>query len=94
MTRSKPAKLTSSATVLFVRDIHAATQHYRDAMGFSLEKIWGEPPSFAILNRDNKYVMLKQSTIINISFRAGPCPPGFGICISGSMTLMLSTKSS
>ena len=38
MTPSKTAKLTGSAPVLFVRDVYAATKHYRDAMGFSLEK--------------------------------------------------------
>jgi uncharacterized glyoxalase superfamily protein PhnB len=60
MTPSKTAKLTGSAPVLFVRDVYAATEHYRDAMGFSFGKIFGEPPSFAILKRDNMYVMVKQ----------------------------------
>ena len=46
--------------MLFVRDVHAATKHYRDAMGFSFGDIFGEPPSFAILKRDNMYVMVKQ----------------------------------
>ena len=52
-------KLTGSAPVLFVRDVYAATEHYRDAMGFSFGKIWGEPPSFAILERDGMCVMIK-----------------------------------
>lgn len=60
MTLSKTAKFTASAPVIFVRDVHAAAAHYRDAMGFSFGKIWGEPPSFAILARDNMYVMIKQ----------------------------------
>ena len=60
MTPSKSAKLTASAPVLFVRDVCAATEHYRDAMGFSFGKIHGEPPSFAILKRDEMYVMPKQ----------------------------------
>ena len=60
MAPSKTAKLTGSAPVLFVRDVYAATKHYRDAMGFSFGKIWGEPPSFAILKRDDMYVMVKQ----------------------------------
>jgi len=60
MNPSKTAKLTGSAPVLFVRDVYAATKHYRDAMGFSFEEIFGEPPSFAILKRDNMYVMVKQ----------------------------------
>ena len=60
MSASKKARLTRSAPVLFVRNVHAATEHYRDAMGFSFSKIWGEPPSFAILRRDDMYVMIKQ----------------------------------
>ena len=57
---TKAAKLTGSAQVLFVRDVHAAAEHYRDAMGFSFGRIWGEPPSFAILERDGMHVMIKQ----------------------------------
>jgi len=38
-----------------------AANHYRDAMGFSYERFWGEPPSFVILHRDGMYVMLKQA---------------------------------
>jgi hypothetical protein len=34
MTLSKTAKFTASAPVIFVRDVHAAAEHYRDAMGF------------------------------------------------------------
>ena len=60
MSASKKARLNRSAPVLFVRNVHAATEHYRDAMGFSFSKIWGEPPSFAILRRDDVYVMIKQ----------------------------------
>ena len=48
MTKSKTAKLTASAPVLFVRDVHAAAMHYQDTIGFSFEKIWGDPPSFAV----------------------------------------------
>ncbi len=54
------AKLVASAPVLFVRDIHAAAAHYRDAMGFHYDKIWGDPPGFVILARDSMHVMLKQ----------------------------------
>ena len=57
---SKTAKLIGSAPVIFVRNVYAATEHYRDAMGFSFGEIFGEPPSFAILKRDNMYVMVKQ----------------------------------
>jgi hypothetical protein len=37
------AKLTGSAPVILVRDVHAAAGHYRDAMGFSFGKIWANP---------------------------------------------------
>jgi hypothetical protein len=60
MQPSKKAKLTGSAPVLFVRDVYAAAEHYRDAKGFSFWKIWGEPPSFTILERDRMRVMIKQ----------------------------------
>lgn len=53
------AKLISSAPVLFVRDVQAAAEHYRDAMGFAFDRFWGEPPSFVILGRDGLHVMLK-----------------------------------
>jgi hypothetical protein len=60
MQSSKKAKLTGSAPVLLVRDVNAAAEHYRDAMGFSFWKIWGEPPSFTILERDGMRVMIQQ----------------------------------
>jgi uncharacterized glyoxalase superfamily protein PhnB len=60
MATSKRARLTHSAPVLFVRDVCVAAEHYRDAMGFSFGKIWGDPPSFVILARDSMHVMLKQ----------------------------------
>jgi len=55
------ARLTASAPVLLVRDVVAAANHYRDAMGFHYERFWGEPPSFVILKRDEMFVMLRQA---------------------------------
>jgi hypothetical protein len=60
MSQTKTARLIHSAPVLFVRDVHASADHYRDAMGFTAGKIWGEPPTFVILARDSMHVMLKQ----------------------------------
>jgi catechol 2,3-dioxygenase-like lactoylglutathione lyase family enzyme len=51
-------KLTSSAAVLLVRDITASAHYYRDQLGFSFDRFWGEPPSFVILHRDNCDLML------------------------------------
>lgn len=53
-------KLTASSPVLLVRDVVAAANHYRDKLGFSYEKLWGEPPCFVILKRDGMYLMLRQ----------------------------------
>jgi len=53
-------RLIASAPVLLVRNVVDAANHYRDAMRFSYDKLWGEPPSFVILHRDGMYVMLKQ----------------------------------
>jgi len=58
---SPAAKLTASAPVLLVRDVVSAASHYRDALGFTYERFWGDPPSFVILHRDGMYVMLKQA---------------------------------
>jgi uncharacterized glyoxalase superfamily protein PhnB len=54
------SKLTSSATVLLVKDVVAAANHYRDKMGFQYKRFWGEPPDFVILARDGQHLMLKQ----------------------------------
>lgn len=57
---TKMARLTASAPVLLVRDVVKAADHYRDALGFSYDRFYGEPPSFVILTRDAHYLMLKQ----------------------------------
>ena len=54
------AKLTGNAPVLLVKDVVAAANHYRDAMGFAYDRFFGEPPGFVILYRDDHYLMLKQ----------------------------------
>lgn len=53
--------IIACAPVLLVRSVVAAADHYRDAMGFTYERIWGEPPSFVILQRDGMSIMLKQA---------------------------------
>jgi len=52
------AKLTSNAAVLLVRDLVGAAHYYRDRLGFSFDRIWGEPPNFVILYRDGCRLML------------------------------------
>jgi uncharacterized glyoxalase superfamily protein PhnB len=57
----KKACLVSSAPVLMVRDVVAAAEHYRDALGFSYTRFWGDPPNFVILERDGLRLMLNQA---------------------------------
>lgn len=57
----KVSRLTSSAPVLLVRDVVAAANHYRDALGFAYDRFWGEPPDFVILRRDGLHLMLSQA---------------------------------
>jgi uncharacterized glyoxalase superfamily protein PhnB len=57
----KIAHLTSSAPVLLVRDVVQAANYYRDALGFTYSRFWGEPPDFVILDRDGMRVMLDQA---------------------------------
>jgi len=58
---SIPPKLTASAPVLLVSDVVKAANHYRDTMGFSYERFWGEPSSFVILQRDGMFLMHNQA---------------------------------
>jgi uncharacterized glyoxalase superfamily protein PhnB len=57
----KNARLVSSAPVLLVRDVVAAAHHYRDALGFTYDRLWGQPPKFVILQRDGMHLMLNQA---------------------------------
>jgi hypothetical protein len=54
-------KLTGSAPVLLVRDVVVAANYYRDSLGFSYDRFWGEPPKFVILERDGLRLMLDQA---------------------------------
>ena len=54
------SRLTASAPILLVKDVVAAANYYRDSVGFSYDRFWGEPPHFCILERDGMYLMLSQ----------------------------------
>ena len=48
------------APYLIVDDVVATAQYYRDKLGFSFERFWGEPPSFCIVWRNGVGFMLAQ----------------------------------
>lgn len=54
------AKITASAPVLLTKDILSACGYFHDKLGFTFE-LFNEPPSFAILRRDEHAVMLAQA---------------------------------
>ena len=54
-------RLIGSAPILLVRDVVASANYYRDKVGFNYDRLWGEPPRFCILWRDNFHLMLSQT---------------------------------
>jgi uncharacterized glyoxalase superfamily protein PhnB len=57
---STEQKFYGVAPYLIVDDIFQATEFYRDKLGFQFDRIWGEPPQFAIVHRDEVHIMLKR----------------------------------
>lgn len=53
-------KLTGSAPILLVKDVVTSANYYRDKVGFSYDRLWGDPPGFCILNRDGYNLMLSR----------------------------------
>ena len=53
-------KLTGVAPVLLVTDVVAAANYWRDCVGFTYDRLWGDPPCFAIVKRDGMQVCLSQ----------------------------------
>jgi uncharacterized glyoxalase superfamily protein PhnB len=47
------------APYLIVDDIFQSAAFYRDKLGFQFDRIWGEPPQFVMMCRDNITIMLK-----------------------------------
>lgn len=42
--------------VFLVDDVLQSVQYYRDALGFDVDFIWGDPPSYASVNRDDAII--------------------------------------
>jgi uncharacterized glyoxalase superfamily protein PhnB len=55
------AKLTGSAAILLVKDVVYTVKWYTEKLGFSCSNLYGNPPSFAIVHRDNKYIMFAEA---------------------------------
>lgn len=55
------AKLTASAPILLVNDVVISAEHYRDKLGFLIAELYGDPPDFAIIHRDEHYLMFSKA---------------------------------
>jgi uncharacterized glyoxalase superfamily protein PhnB len=53
-------KVIGSAPILLVADVVKSANYFRDKLGFTYTRFWGEPPDFVILVRDGCRVMLSQ----------------------------------
>ncbi len=53
-------KIVGSAPILLVKDVVASANYYRDKVGFTYEKFWGDSPHFCILWRDTFHLMLSR----------------------------------
>jgi uncharacterized glyoxalase superfamily protein PhnB len=62
MTRPSPVSLCGSATVFVVRDVLRSVEHYRDALGFHTDFLYGEPTFYAGVERDGVLIHLQAAS--------------------------------
>jgi hypothetical protein len=55
------ARILRQAPILFASNLGDSIAYWRDKLGFEQHGIFGEPPNFAIMERDKAFVMLKQA---------------------------------
>lgn len=51
-------RLRACAPILLVTDVEASADYYRDKLGFTYDRFYGDPPSFCILHREGCHIML------------------------------------
>ncbi|RZU10965.1 putative glyoxalase superfamily protein PhnB [Kribbella rubisoli] len=55
----KPVLLGAARPVLFVRDVQAAAEFYRDRLGFGVDFLHGHPPFYGSVSRDDATLHLR-----------------------------------
>jgi uncharacterized glyoxalase superfamily protein PhnB len=60
--QSPARQVLGIAPYFLVRDVVKAAEYYRDVLGFSYSRFWGEPPCFCMPQRDGVIIMLSQVT--------------------------------
>jgi predicted enzyme related to lactoylglutathione lyase len=66
-------QLTWAAAIILVEDVITTAEYYRDTLGFSFDRFWGDPPQMVLANRDAVRVALMQAP----KERLPPAPSGF-----------------
>lgn len=66
-------QMSRAVPIILVEDVITTAEHYRDALGFSFDRFWGDPPQFAFLDRDDVRVGLMQAPTAS----RPPTPSGF-----------------
>lgn len=56
---SPPLRLKAAVPVLYVRDVSAAAQFYRDKLGFQIDFVHGHPAFYGAVSRDGACLHLK-----------------------------------
>jgi hypothetical protein len=60
--RAQPHKLLGIA-LSFIDDVVKTAEYYRNVLGFSFNRYWGEPPCFVILGRDSVETFLSNTGV-------------------------------
>src|SRR5262249_18420822 len=56
-------RLLRQAPILFASSLRSSIAYWADRLGVEKHGIFGDPPEFAILKRDNCFVMLRQAGV-------------------------------
>ncbi|MDE1466613.1 VOC family protein [Aurantiacibacter sp. D1-12] len=57
----EPRQIGAAAACLLVRDVRVAADYYAEKLGFRTPQFYGEPPTFAIPQRDGQSIMLARA---------------------------------
>ena len=67
---SDAVRMESASPIFAVADLQRALAFYRDALGFEIAWIWGEPPHLAAVCRDRVQITLAQHAEDDIQGRS------------------------
>jgi hypothetical protein len=59
MNQNAHPRLTSIAAQLFVRDLKASTDFFTSKLGFTIDFVYGDPPFYGQVSRDNARLALR-----------------------------------